>query len=243
MEWSSYITSSIIVVAAVFVMYQVRSGLRFEFITMMLIGLIVTNTFFIFYMLIYNKRHDLEESTTASRGQLLSIVSLSMAADMIRYFAWNLTMWVFAFKYWVISIEMPKAIKNSRTMSIIQKEADRTDQALQNSEHKYKVGLWIGVGVNVFATVLYITFYGKLCMNKGKFVNADLICYSFMNLCGLVSSCFLGDALRRIYIAFKSIRGIAQNEKIMLLHLVVFLTYMVTTAMRTLQVSAWLGDP
>jgi hypothetical protein len=34
-----------------------------------------------------------------------------MAADMIRYFAWQTTIWVFAFKYWVISIEIPKAIE------------------------------------------------------------------------------------------------------------------------------------
>jgi hypothetical protein len=94
---------------------------------MMLFGLILTNLAFICYMATYNKRHDLEESKTASRDQLLTVVSFSMTADLFRYLAWNTTIWVFAYKYWVVSIEMPKAIESSRRMSIVNKEADRTD--------------------------------------------------------------------------------------------------------------------
>jgi hypothetical protein len=63
-----------------------------------------------------------------------------------------------------------------------------------------------------------------------------------MNFCGFVSSCFLGDALRRIYNAFKSYRDLAQNEQVMLLHLLVFIIYSVTTVFKTLQVHNWLGD-
>lgn len=58
--------------------------------------------------------------------------------------------------------------------------------------------------------------------------------YSFMNLCGLVSGCFLGDALRRIYNTFKDLRGLLQNEKVMFLHLVMFFVYIGTTALKTL---------
>ena len=64
-----------------------------------------------------------------------------------------------------------------------------------------------------------------------------------MNFCGFVSSCFLGDALRRIYNAFKIYRDLAQNELVMLLHLLVFLIYSVTTVFKTLQFKTWLGDP
>ena len=94
---------------------------------MMLFGLIITNLAFICYMATYNKRHDLEANKSAYPDQLLTVVSFSMTADLLRYLAWNITIWVFAFKYWVVSIEMPKAIENSRRMSIVNKEVDRTD--------------------------------------------------------------------------------------------------------------------
>ena len=233
MEWSTYITSAIIVVVSVYVMAKVRSGSRFEYITMFLFGMILTNTFFILYMVSYNKRYELENSATATHGQLLGVVSLSLSADLIRYLAWQLTMWVFAFKYWVISIEMPKAIQNSRAMSILIKEDETKNEALENSESKYTVALWVGGVINCFAVCLYITFYGKLCMNQGSYLKYDVACYSFMNFCGLISSCFLGDALRRIYLTFKSYRGLLQNEKVMLLHLLVFLIYMISTMLRT----------
>jgi len=45
-------------------------------------------------------------------------------------------MWYFAFKYWVISIEMPKAIlwQKSRTASLLKNEEKISGQALNNSE-------------------------------------------------------------------------------------------------------------
>lgn len=211
----------------------------------MLFGLIITNLAFICYMATYNKRHYLEANKSAYPDQLLTVVSFSMTADLFRYLAWNITIWVFAFKYWVVSIEMPKAIENSRRMSIVNKEVDRTDKLLENTELRYQIGLWLGATVNVFATILYICYYGKACMdNTGddRYKQADIIAYSFMNFCGFVSSCFLGDALRRIYNAFKSYRDLAQNEQVMLLHLLVFIIYSVTTVFKTLQVHNWLGD-
>lgn len=126
-----------------------------------------------------------------------------MAADLVRYFAWQLTMWVFSFKYWVVSIEMPKAIQSSLTFSYHRRsEETQINQGLVRSERKYMIVLWVGIIINSLAIVVYIFLYGKLCMtheNKG----ADIIAYSFINFCGLVSSCFLGDALRRIYNTLK----------------------------------------
>jgi hypothetical protein len=54
----------------------------------MIIGLIVTNTANIAYMSTYAPRNSLEKDTTHSYEKLLKVVTISMAADMIRYFAW-----------------------------------------------------------------------------------------------------------------------------------------------------------
>lgn len=70
----------------------------------------------------------------------------------------------------------------------------------------------------------------------------DIVSYIAMNLSGLVSGFFLGDALRRIYNTFKNCRGLQQNEKVMLLHLIVFAVYTVTTALKTLQIGHWLSN-
>ena len=81
-------------------MMKVRSGSRFEFLTQMLFGIMLTNLAYIFYMSTYIKRSALEANPDTARDDLVTIVSVSIAFDMIRYFAWQLTMWFFAFKYW-----------------------------------------------------------------------------------------------------------------------------------------------
>lgn len=91
--------------------------------------------------------------------------------------------------------------------------------------------------INIAVVVLYVVIYGKVCMNPGQFYSLNVITYSVMNIMGLISGCFLGDALRRIWLTFKNMRGLLPNEKIMLLHLFLFLIYMCTTLLRTLQIS------
>lgn len=120
LNWSSYVTSSTLVILSIYAMYKVRNGSRFEFLTLMLFGLIVTNICYILYVVIYGKRRRLELDKGTPHSELLNIVALSMTFDLLRYFAWQLTMWVFAFKYWVISIEIPKAITKKRSMGALQ---------------------------------------------------------------------------------------------------------------------------
>lgn len=147
--------------------------------------------------------------------KLLEIVALSITFDLVRYLAWQLTIWVFAFKYWVISIEMPKAIKLTYQRSLCLMNPDmvksiedtKTNQVLNDSERKYTIGLWVGVTINLVLVVNYIVFYGKELMTK-TYASEDVFSYCSMNFCGLVSGCFLGDALRRIYNTFKDCRGL-----------------------------------
>lgn len=74
------------------------------------------------------------------------------------------------------------------------------------------------------------------------FVRAEVIGYLIMDLCGIISGCFLGDALRRFYNSFKNERGLLKNEKVMLLHLLAFLLYTVMTICRTAITTSWLGS-
>jgi hypothetical protein len=63
--------------------------------------------------------------------------------------------------------------------------------------------MWVGILINNFTVVIYIIFYGKECMNK-NFARADVITYSIMNFFGLISGCFFGDALRRIWVSVRN---------------------------------------
>lgn len=87
--------------------------------------------------------------------------------------------------------------------------------------------MWVGLIVNWIAVFLYATFYGKQLMTE-NFALGDVLSYSGMNFCGLVSGIFFGDALRRIHISFRSAKGLKQNKIMMLLNLLVFLIYIVT---------------
>ena len=116
MEWSTYVSSGILVVGFSLISFNLRKGSRFESLTFMTVGLILSNLAFIFYMATFETRRKLQLEDV-SRQDLLRIVTLSMAGDLIRYVTWQTTIWVFAFTYWITSIEMPKAITKQRSLS------------------------------------------------------------------------------------------------------------------------------
>jgi len=68
-------------------------------------------------------------SRPKTKDELFNIVTISIMFDTIRYLSWQVTIWIFAFKYWVISIEFPKAIRRKRLMSLAdnQEELIRED--------------------------------------------------------------------------------------------------------------------
>ena len=69
-----------------------------------------------------------------------------------------------------------------------------------------------------------------------------MACYTIVNLLGFVSGGFLGDALRRFYNTFKNLRGVNTNEKMMYLHLAIFLIYFVISGLKTFQFGKWFRD-
>jgi hypothetical protein len=129
LAYSTYVTSSILVMLTIFTLYKVRSGSKFEFLYIVVLGLMVSNLAYICYMMCYTRRSALESDPTKTKDELFNIVTISIMFDTIRYLSWQVTIWIFAFKYWVISIEFPKAIRRKRLMSLAdnQEELIRED--------------------------------------------------------------------------------------------------------------------
>ena len=99
--------------------------------------------------------------------------------------------------------------------------------------------MWVGILINVFFVILFEVCYGKELMTK-NWALYDVTGYVLMNFCGLISGLFLGDSLRRIYSTYRSNESLKKNQKIMIAHLVVFFIFIVTTGLKTFQVSRWL---
>jgi hypothetical protein len=110
MEGSSYITSGILICMLAFTLLRVWKGSRVDFLLILVIMLLLSNVFFICYIAAYNNRKNLVQDPNSTRLQVLPIVSFSIACDFIRYLTLQISMWLFTFKYWVVSVEVPKAI-------------------------------------------------------------------------------------------------------------------------------------
>lgn len=111
-------------------------------------------------------------------------------------------------------------------------------------EQKYNVYLWVGILLNVFTILFYEVVYGKLCMTTNpKSQRLYIVSYLLMNTMALTSGIFLGIALYRIWKTFKDMRGLLQNEKVILLHLVMFVFYMFVTLFKTFQISEYFRNP
>ena len=78
--------------------------------------------------------------------------------DYIRYLTWMLAIWAFSFKYWVVSIEIPK-ILSELGLSIRQSIHVNQDSKQVLKERKFQVIFWFGVLANfVFTTWWSIEF-------------------------------------------------------------------------------------
>lgn len=110
MELSSYVTSGVLIVLLVYALVRVMKGSRVSFLIWMIILLIISNFAFILYIAIYNDRRRIITNSESTRSDKLPIVSFSISFDCARYLTLMVTMWCFSFKYWVVSVEIPKAI-------------------------------------------------------------------------------------------------------------------------------------
>ena len=112
---------------------------------------------------------------------------------------------MFGFKYWVISIEIPRLINAT-------KEAEEKGEQLEHksicSERGYDVLNAIGIFVNLFLCVWvgwkrgmidYITAFNPAPKQLG---NTVMTLYTVITVLLIISAIFLADALRRLKKAF-----------------------------------------
>ena len=103
--------------------------------------------------------------------------------------------WMFSFKYWVISLEIPKAIRTSAS-------------DFQSSEKKYKVYDAIGITINLLTCAWLAVRRGQLdYATSGRIQNEEQVqslttkvtrLYYAVTFLELFSGVVLADALRRI---------------------------------------------
>lgn len=58
MEWSTYITGTLLITLFIWAIYSVRKGANFEFLSLMIGSLLVSNFCFLMYIILWNKRSD-----------------------------------------------------------------------------------------------------------------------------------------------------------------------------------------
>ncbi len=93
----------------------------------------------------------------------------------------------------------------------------------------------------VFVT-WYCVEYGKECLGSEQSTNIVVGSKIGLDCAAMVSGLLLGDALRRIWISYKKQTGLLQNEKVMLIHLVMFTLLMLSIIGKTVSVTGYLDS-
>lgn len=134
------------------------------------------------------------------------------------YFISNLMYWMFGFKYWVISIEVPRLIEAS-------KDGSSLNHKTICSEKGYEALNWVGIIINLGFCVWvgwkrgmmdYDSAFGKPTHELGVTV---MTLYSIITVLLIFSAIFLADALRRLKKSFNQDNRLIVNQKTMCLHI------------------------
>lgn len=144
------------------------------------------------------------------------------------YFVSNLMYWLFGFKYWVISIEIPDLIEQQMTQTeeIDETSADEKQEKKKFwTETRYNMLNAIGIAVN-FVVIAYLAWerglldYMSVQPGGAKRSLIELCLSLFLVVSGLllVSAWFLADALRRLKKQFKKDKRLVVNQQTMCLH-------------------------
>ena len=134
------------------------------------------------------------------------------------YFVSNLMYWMFGFKYWVISIEVPRLIAST-------KDGTEGNHKSICSEAGYEALNWVGITINLAFCLWvgwkrgmldYDSAFGKPPKKLG---NTSMILYVTITVLLIISAFFLADALRRLKKSFSQDNRLVVNHKTMCLHI------------------------
>ena len=127
--------------------------------------------------------------------------------------------WMFGFKYWVISIEVPRLIAAT-------KEGSEANHKSICSETSYDALNWVGIIVNLIFC-LYVGWKRGMLMYDSAFDKHPhelgvtvMILYAILTILLIVSALFLADALRRFKKSFGQDKRLVVNQKTMCLHII-----------------------
>lgn len=125
------------------------------------------------------------------------------------YFTSNLMYWLFGFKYWVISIEIPNVIEAA-------KEGGKQQKRIC-TETRYKVFNWLGILVNfaVCAVLAWkrglVDYISAAKRPSSQLLDTCLYLYFAVTFLIFVSAIFLADALRRLKNSFSKDNRLVVN--------------------------------
>ena len=129
------------------------------------------------------------------------------------FFLNNLIYWLYGFKYWVMSIEVPQTYNKERKCRC--------------SERMYNVIKWVGIILN-FALCSYLgyeRYHLSLAFASGEniphLVNIQLDLQLAADALLIIAAFFLADALRRLKKEFSTNAKFVQNRTTMCLHVYV----------------------
>jgi hypothetical protein len=138
------------------------------------------------------------------------------------YLPSNILYWLFGWKYWVISLEVPALVNEQSEDIDPTKPVERKERFW--TEKKYNMLNWFGILVNVGFCVWLGWVRGKrdYMMLEPKTPRSLLwaVLYVYLSCTGLliISAIFLGDALRRLKKQFNKDKRLAMNYRTMTLH-------------------------
>ena len=201
---SVFCTSSVLILLFCIALYMNLRVSKVGFISHLNTLLIASNLALIAYIALVTPSDIKNCSTLMSCAN--NLLPLAMIFDFIRYFTWLIFIWSFAFKYWVVSIEMPrtlnKILAHDPTPYRTSQQIREYSNLMHSYEKYYTIGYWTGVCLNFISVTWFITEYAIFLKNEDDPVYAQ-ISKSITNILELISAIFLGDALRRMLRFYK----------------------------------------
>lgn len=137
------------------------------------------------------------------------------------YFCNTLVWWLYGFKQWVISIEVPRQLKGEG------------DNSFHVNQKTYNIIKWIGIVINatvciplgIFRYIVIIELANKVddsqVNNKlNKDLHIEFILTISSVVLAIIAGLFLADALRRMQNSFKENHTFSTHKPAMFLHMI-----------------------
>ena len=129
METSTYLSCLVLISLLLYAAVKVHRGSKVAFLNFLIALLIVSNSTYIVYMTLYNKRQSLVDlvisGESTSIQQLTILVTVMMILDFFHYLGLNCAIWCYCFKYWIVSVEVQSSLNSFANQSPLSLRSNR----------------------------------------------------------------------------------------------------------------------